>query len=202
MPRPTIAFASLLLLAACARSETASAPVDFNQLAPAIERPAERGQEEEEIAIGEWRDSLQDEFAAFEFGPSGAPPLFSLRCAENRGVLLQRHGAVPAGDLPTMMITVGRDSRRVAVTASGGAVPMLRAALAADDALLRAIAGAAVPIVIRIGDSDALALPPAPAIGTFVARCAGGGDARPAETNATAPATANQVQPANANSAR
>ena len=201
MPRPPLAFIALLLLAACARSEDASAPVDFNAMAPAIERPAQRAQEEEEIAIGEWRDSLQDEFAALEFGPSGAPPLFSLRCAEDRGVLLQRHGAVPSGDLPTMVVSVGSDSRRLAVTASGGAVPMLRAALASDDALLRAIAGAAVPIVVRIGDSVALALPPAPAIGTFVARCAGANQPA-AETNATAPAAANQAQPASTNMAR
>ena len=55
--------------------------------------------------------------AALEFGPAGAPPLFSLRCDARRGVLLQRHGQAPAGDLPVMLVSVGSETRRLAVTA-------------------------------------------------------------------------------------
>jgi hypothetical protein len=201
MTRSVPALALLLLASACARSEDANVLVDINGAVPAIERAARNDADDEEIALGEWRDSFQDEFAALEFSPAGTPPLFSMRCGDQRGVLLQRHGTAPAGDLPTMVVGIGRDSRRLAVTASGGAVPMLRASLSADDALLRSIAGAAEPIVVRIGDGDPLVLPPAPAIATFVARCTTGEAPAAAEGNASA-TESNAAQPATGNSSR
>ena len=54
---------------------------------------------------------------------AGAPPLFSLRCDARRGLLLQRHGPAPAGDLPVMLVSVGSETRRLAVTSGGGADP-------------------------------------------------------------------------------
>lgn len=161
----------LMLLAGCARSEDASVVADSNQSMPAIEQRTAREPDSEEIALGEWRDALQEQVAALEFGPTGTPPLFSMRCDNRRGILLQRHGSVPTGDLPTMLVTVGRESRRLAVTGSEGPTAMLRAALPAGDAMIATIAGAAVPIVVRIGTADPLVLPPGPPIQAFVARC-------------------------------
>ena len=123
MARSALLF-TLVLLAGCARSEDASVAGDVNELPPAIERAPQREAENEEIALGAWRETLQEDTAALEFGPEGTPPQFSLRCAANRGLLLQRHGAVPMGDLPTMQVAVGREDRRLAVTASGGSVPV------------------------------------------------------------------------------
>jgi hypothetical protein len=191
---------ALLLLAGCARSEDASIVVDPNEL-QAVEQVRNPEQDDEEIAIGEWRETLQDDQTALEFGPTGAAALFSLRCDARRSVFLQRHGILPAGDLPMMLVTIGSETRRLAVTSVGGAMPMLRASLAPSDTLIPTLSRAATPIVIRVGDAVPLVLPPGPAISGFLescesgaqgARAPGGNEAVPANqaaaTNATAPA--------------
>lgn len=180
MTRATAALTLLLLAAACARSEDASmGPADSNQAVQKVEtvRP-ERN--DEELALGEWRETLQEEQQALEFGPAGAPPLFSLRCDTRRGILLQRHGLAPSGDLPVMLVSVGSETRRLAVTGSGGPNPMLRAALNASDQLLAILGRAATPIAIRIGDSPPLNLPHSPMIGAYIAECASGEPSRAA----------------------
>jgi len=167
---------SLLLLAACARSEDASTlPSDTNGLAVPVEQVRPTEGDENQLAIGEWRQSLQDDAQALEFGPSGAAPLFSMRCDSRRGVVLQRHGVLPAGDLPMMMVTIGNDTRRLAVTSGTGATPMLRAVLTARDPLLSTLAQEGSPITVRVGDAPPLVLPPSPTIGEFVSLCASGG---------------------------
>lgn len=189
MARPA-SWLLLVLLAGCARSEDASVVANSNDL-KAVEQVRTSEQDDEEIALGAWRDTLQDEYVALEFGPTGAPPLFSMRCDARHTVFLQRHGAVPSGDLPTMLISVGSDTRRLAVTGGSGTVPMLRASLAPSDQLLGILGGATAPIVIRVGDSPPLVLPPSPAIGNFISRCESG------ETGRAAPdAAANQAAPA------
>lgn len=188
--------AALLLLAACARSEDASlAPSDGNQAAQTVEtvRPE---RDDEEVEIGEWRDSLQEDQRALEFGPAGAPPLFSLRCDARGGIHLQRHGQAPAGDLPVMLVSVGSETRRLAITSAGGAIPMLRAALNATDQLLTILTRATSPIAVRIGDAPPLILPPSPLIGTYIGRCASGAGGRGAEAESNSAAPANAAAPA------
>jgi hypothetical protein len=182
----------LALLAACARSEDASvvAP-DANQSGQAVER-VRPDLDADEPALGQWRESLQGEQRVIEFGPSGAPPLFSIGCDARRGLLVQRHGLEPTGDLPVMLVTVGSDTRRLAVTGGDGPIPMLRSTLNATDPLTASLGRAAGPITIRIGDSPPLILPPSPLVGTYVARCSGGEVAAPA-----ASATANTSAAAN-----
>ena len=197
----TVPLLALLLLAACARSEEAEVVANANEV-QAVEQVRTADQDEEEIALGEWRETFQDEHGALEFGPTGTPPLFSLRCDERRSVFLQRHGTPLSGDLPMMLVTVGSDTRRLAVTNVGGAVPMIRASLAPSDELIRVLTSANVPIVIRIGDAVPLVLPPGPAIGAFLGRCASGAGGAPvpeASANVAAPApapAANQAEPA------
>lgn len=176
MMRSLATALSLLLLAACARSEDASTlPSDTNGLAVPVEQVRPTADDDSQLAIGEWRDSLQDDAQALEFGPSGAAPLFSLRCDSRRGVVLQRHGVPPSGDLQMMLVTIGNDTRRLAVTGGTGPIPMLRAALTARDPLLSTLAQEGSPITIRVGDSPPLLLPPSPLIGEFVSLCASGG---------------------------
>ena len=181
----------LVLLAGCARSEDASVVASSNEL-QAVEQVSNPEQDDDEIALGDWRETLQDEAPALEFGPAGAPPVFSLRCDARRSVYLQRHGAAPAGDLPMMLVSIGSETRRIAVTGVGGTTPMMRASLAPSDTLVRTLAGATTPITIRIGDAPLL-LPPAPAIGTFINRCATG----PQSAEANASADANETAAAN-----
>lgn len=183
----------LVLLAGCARSEDASVVANGNDL-QAVEQVRTPEQDDEDIALGQWRDTLQDQAAALEFGPQGAPPLFSLRCDARRSVYLQRHGQALSGDLPVMLISIGSETRRLAVTAVAGPTPILRASLAPSDHLVSTLAGAATPITIRIGDAPPLVLPPGPAIGTFLGRCASG--AEPPAGNTVA--EANESTEANA----
>lgn len=198
MTRAPALIALSLLAAACARSEDATLePTDANQALEQVEtvRPDNA---DDEVALGEWRDSLQDEQRALEFGPMGAAPLFSLRCDARRGVVLQRHGLAASGDLPVMLVSVGSETRRLAVTGSGGTNPMLRATLNGSDQLLAALARADTPIAIRIGDTPPLNVPPSPLIGAYVSRCASGGTALPSaaeDGNSAAPA-ANEAAPA------
>ena len=201
MIRSALPFA-FVLLAGCARSEEANLlPADTNGSTRVAEqvRP-ERA--DEEPALGAWRDTIQDTQRALEFGPQGAPPLFSLACDERRGLMLQRHGIQPAGDLPVMMVSVGSEARRLAVTGGDGPIPMLRASLSPSDQLAANLARAAAPIAIRIGDSPPLILPPSQLIGTYISQCESGALATsrpPAAGNSAAPA--NPAAPANATSA-
>ena len=190
MFRSALPFA-FVLLAGCARSEEANLlptdPGGNGRVAEQV-RP-ERA--DEEPALGAWRDTIQDTQRALEFGPQGAPPLFSLACDERRGLVLQRHGIQPAGDLPVMTLSIGSETRRLAVTGGDGPIPMLRASLSPSDQLAVNLSRAAGPMAIRIGDSPPLILPPSPLIGTYIGQCESGALAAPvAAANATAPANA------------
>jgi hypothetical protein len=184
----------LLLLVGCARSEDASVVADMNELQP-VERVRTPEQDDEDIALGQWRETLQDDNAALEFGPTGTAPLFSLRCDARRSLFLQRHGAAPSGDLPMMLVTIGSETRRLAVTSAGGTVPTLRASLAPSDPLVETLASASSPITIRVGDALPLGLPPAPEISTFLERCATGEQAGGGNEAENGSAPANEVAP-------
>ncbi len=190
---PPIALA--LLIAGCARSEDADVVADINGVTASVERVRATPLDEDEVALGAWQSSLQDEFAALEFGPDGAPPVFSLRCDGRRGAFLQRHDTALAGDLPTMLVTIGSETRRFAVTSSGGTVPMLRATLTSGDPFRQTLTTADSPIVVRIGDSPPLALPPSERIGAFLDGCASpDGRSAPREEAVEAPAEANGAE--------
>ncbi len=167
---------ALALLAGCARSEDASVVAANNEL-QAVEEVRAPEQDDEALALGEWRETLQEENAALEFGPTGAPPLFSLRCDVRRSVYLQRHGTSATGDLPMMLVSIGSETRRLAVTGIVGPPPMLRASLSASDELIDILGRATTPITVRIGDSEPLVLPPAPALAAFLSRCETGAPA-------------------------
>jgi hypothetical protein len=201
MIRSALPFA-LVLLAGCARSEEANLlPADTDGNSRMTEQ-VRHERTDEEPAIGAWRDTMQDTQHALEFGPQGAPPLFSLACDERRGLLLQRHGIQPAGDLPVMLVSVGSETRRLAVTGGDGPIPMLRASLSPSDQLAVNLSRATERIAIRIGDSSPLILPPSPLIGTYIGQCESGGLATPrpgAAANSVTPAAA--AAPANATAA-
>lgn len=186
----------VVLAAGCARSEDASLlPSNGNEGARTVEtvRPE---RDDEEPALGEWRATLQEEQRAIEFGPRGAAPLFSLACDARRGLILQRHGLEAAGDLPVMLVSIGSETRRLAVTAGEGPIPMLRASLNGSDTLITAFSRTTTPIAIRIGDAAPLILPASPMIGTYIGECQSGA------VPATRPeATANSAAPAATNAA-
>jgi hypothetical protein len=179
MIRPALAFA-LVLLAGCARSEEAHYTQMNNDALPALNSALPDG-DDDELAIGAWRTALQEEQPVLEFGPTGTAPLFSLSCDSRRSLLLQRHDSVPATDLPVMLVTVGSETRRLAITAVGGSMPMLRGTLASNDPFRSVLLGATTRIIVRIGDSPPLVLPPSPMIATYAAQCESGENQRRSE---------------------
>jgi hypothetical protein len=197
MVRTTLPLALLLLAAACARSEDASVVADRNGITTSVERVRAPEADDDELAIGEWREALQDDYAALEFGPAGATPLFSMRCDGRRGAFLQRHGTPSTGDLPTMLVTIGSETRRFAVTSAGGTIPMLRATLTSGDPFRQTLSGASGRITVRIGDTPPLNLPPTEQIGAFLTGCTSA-EARGAADNdaATNETAANSAAPA------
>lgn len=177
---------ALLLLAGCARSEEAHYAQTDNTPLPTV-NTADLG-EEDELAIGTWQNGLQDDQAVLEFGPVGAPARFSLSCDARRNLVLQWPGAAPGGDLPNMLVTVGSETRRLAVVSAGTTTPMLRAALPANDPFMRVLTGATSRIFVRIGDAQPLVMPPSPTIAAYARQCANG------EVQANVPAAGNTVE--------
>lgn len=180
----------IVLTAGCARSEDATVgSADANQSGQAVEQ-VRPDRDADEPALGQWRETLQGEQRVIEFGPSGAPPLFSIGCDARRGLHLQRHGLEPTGDLPVMLVTIGSETRRFAVTGGDGPIPMLRATVSPADPLTAGLGRSDAPITIRIGDSPPLILPSNPLVGTYVSRCSGGELPVPAADNAVVANTA------------
>lgn len=162
----------LALLAGCARSEEASlvqpdSKEGYNQVGKVGSPEAD----DREPAIGQWRASLQENVQALEFGPVGTEPLISLLCNGSRSVLLQRHGGAPAGPLPAMQIGKGERSERLAVSAGGGAVPMLRAEVPLPSPLADLLASGGEPLMVRLDDGPPLVLPPSALIGDYLRSC-------------------------------
>lgn len=188
MLRPAL-LSALVLLAACARSEEAHYTQAENIPQPALNN-ADLG-EEDELAIGTWQTVLQDNQPVLEFGPVGAPARFSLGCDARRNLILQWPGAAQGGELPNMLVTVGSETRRLAVTSDGSGTPVLRAALPANDPFMRVLTGATARIYVRLGDAGdtpPLVLPPSPTIATYARQCANG------EVQAAAPGADNGIE--------
>lgn len=170
MIRPAL-LTAIVLLAGCARSEEARYAKVENVQLPAVNAadPADDG-----LTIGSWQNGLQQDRAVLEFGPVGAPARFSLSCDDRRNLLLLWPGAPPEGDLPTMFMQVGSETRRLAVVSDNSGTPMLRATLQQGDPFVRVLTGAQTPIAAQVGDAERLAMPPSPSIAAYVQQCASG----------------------------
>ncbi|MBA3677356.1 MAG: hypothetical protein H0W74_08135 [Sphingosinicella sp.] len=161
----------LAALAACADSEAPDAvPANDNGAYNVVEPVRAPLRDEGQPTIGQWIEMMQEERPALQFGPPHTEPLFSLRCDDRGGLLLNRHGIVATGT-EMMAVTIGAASRRLAVNPVPGPLPMLRAAIPAQDELLAQL-GASPAFRIVVGDSPELALPASPLVGQFVATCA------------------------------
>lgn len=178
-----------LALSACAESDDAAlAPIEENEGYNKIDPVEAAVPGERELSLGEWSAGTQDERPTLQFGPAGTQPLFSLRCDDREGLLLQRHGVVPSEDAEMMTVTLGMTSRRLAVNPVAGTVPLLRAAVAASDDLMTQLSEAAGPIRIEVGDGPALNLPSSPMIEDYIRGCSADAPAAAPETNAAEPA--------------
>lgn len=179
--RPFLPLAALAVLAACADSEPPdAAPTDdggaYNMVDP-VKAPIA---DDTEPAIGQWIQSMQDERPVLQFGPANTEPLFSLRCDDRGGLLLNRHGTLATDGGEMMSVTIGTASRNLAVNPVPGPLPKLRAAVPAQDELLEQLAASQQPIRISMGDGPPLVLPTDPAIGEFIESCNNPRESRPA----------------------
>ncbi|HEY0012270.1 MAG TPA: hypothetical protein VGB79_05400 [Allosphingosinicella sp.] len=205
------AFLTLILLAACARSEPASQSSEVNNQI-AVEQVRDTGGDEEETALGQWRMALQGERQALEFGPQGSAAIVTIVCGERNGLVLQRRGVLPPGTSPTLSVSVGGQGRQLPVAAGTGAVATQNASIPPGDELIQLISAAQAPISLRFGDSTPLLLPPNALIGQFAQSCASGAGGRigaaagadaagnaigNAAGNAAAPVEMNAAAPAN-----
>src|SRR3546814_12886737 len=73
-----------------------------------------------------------------------------------------------------MTLVLGANPHRLAVNPVEGPLPMLRAAVPANDPLLAAIAAHQGPLELVVGDGPSLVLPPSPTIREFIGECASG----------------------------
>lgn len=203
--KPAAAAFSLILLAACARTEDASVrPAESNESYSAVEKVRQQGGDEREATLGEWRRGLQAEQQALEFGPAGTTPLLTLACGERGGLVIQRPGGPAAGAAPMLSVTVGGQGRQLAMTPVAGPPPMQRAAIPSGDTLIQQLGAASAPIAIRFGDGTQLVLPQSPLIGQFAQGCATGFTRDGATANAAADGngqSAAAAQPAEGNEA-
>jgi hypothetical protein len=175
---------ALLLLAGCARSEEARYAAQSDNTPIPTLNGTDLG-EEDELSIGTWQNSLQNDQPVLEFGPVGAPARFSINCDARRNLVLQWPGAAPSGDLPRMLVTIGSETRQFPLASAGTATPMLRATIPINDPFMRVLTGAATRIFVRIGDAEPLVMPPSNAIGAYARQCGNG------EVQANAPAAGN-----------
>jgi hypothetical protein len=192
-------LSALALLAGCARSEEAHYAQPSNILPPAIDNGT--GADDEDLTVGTWQTAIQGDQPALEFGPVGAAARFSFSCDARRNLLLQWPGAAPSGDLPNLLVTVGSETRRLAVAAVTGGPPLLRGTLAPNDPFVRVLSGAAARIVVRIGDTPPLVMPSSPTIAAYIQQCVSGqaAPAAPAAAgNAAEPSAAINVTGGNA----
>jgi hypothetical protein len=185
---PLAAFAAL---AGCADSEPPEAvPTDdggaYNVVTP-VKAPIT---DDAEPAIGQWIQSMQDEQPALQFGPANTEPLFSIGCDARAGILLNRHGTVAGNSGEMMTITIGSETRNLAVNAAQGPLPRVRASVPAQDELLAQLGEAQQPIRISMGDGPPLVLPASPAIGQFIQSC---GNPRPRVATPAPSATENSA---------
>ena len=174
MPR-LATLSALLVLAACAESEPPDvSPAEdggaYNMIDPVTAEVAENAGP----AIGEWTRTMQEERPALAFGPAGAEPLFSMRCDDREGILLNRHGVVEAGTTGMMTLVLGANPHRLAVNPVEGPLPMLRAAVPANDPLIAALRAHRGPLELVGGDGPSLVLPPRPAVEEILGECASG----------------------------
>lgn len=190
------AFLTLILLAACARSEDATVNAG-NAAETIVEQVRSSGGGEEETAIGEWRTALQDERPAIEFGALGTPPAVTIVCGERGGLIIQRRGALAPGASPTLSVSVGGQGQQLRVVPGTGATPTQNAAIPPGDTLIAEMAQAQSPISLRFGDSAPLLLPQSPLIGQFSQTCASGGTTR-LGAGAAGNTIGNAAEPANA----
>ena len=176
-------IAATLLLTACARTEPAQEE-QADTIARDAEQPDGATAISDPLTQGAWAVGSE---AMFE-GASGEVQLI-IRCDQRRGLIVQRPGLVPRGQLALMQMRIGGVVRRLAVTASVSGSPMIEVVVPYNDQLIAPLMRFDKPLEVRFPSLDTLNLPPSWKVAGFVRDCQ---SAIPQQAgNAVAPATSN-----------
>ena len=169
LSRKPLAFTVALLLAGCARTEEAnqSQADQAGNLAAQAGGPAS---EADSLTQGAWTVGSE---ASFE-GPSGAVELV-IRCDQRRGLIVQRPGLVPRGQLALVQLRTGGVVRRLAVTAPVGGSAGVEAVVPYNDQLIEPLMRFDEPLEVRFAGLDTLQLPPSWQVAGFVRDCQNAG---------------------------
>lgn len=192
----TMMLIAALALTACARSERVDEnfgedlEVPVNALA---ESPTEA---EEAVLSGTWLPGAEGAAQSVAFQAPNGEVVFSIRCDQRGGLVLQRPGLVSGGSLSLMQLRTGDVVRRLAVTTARGPSPQVQASVPYNDQLIGALMTFDQPLEVRYEGLETVVLPPSPAVGSLVRTCQSAADAA-----AIQPAPANQAVPAATNAA-
>jgi hypothetical protein len=177
----TLWLAAAVLLSGCARTEEAEER-QADETANQAQLNAAAG-ESDGLTKGAWAVGSE---ASFE-GASGAVELV-IRCDQRRGLIIQRPGLVPRGQLALLQLRTGGVVRRLAVTAPIGGSAGIEAVVPYNDQLIEPLMRFDDPLEVRFAGLDTLQLPPSWQVAGFVRDCQNAG---PADGNAAANAATN-----------
>jgi hypothetical protein len=177
----TLWLAAAVLLSGCARTEEAEER-QADDTANQAQLNAAAG-ESDGLTKGAWAVGSE---ASFE-GASGAVELV-IRCDQRRGLIIQRPGLVPRGQLALLQLRTGGVVRRLAVTAPIGGSAGIEAVVPYNDQLIEPLMRFDDPLEVRFAGLDTLQLPPSWQVAGFVRDCQ---NAAPLDGNAAANAATN-----------
>ena len=166
-----LAFAVAALLAGCARTEEAEERQADETANQAAQLNGAAG-EADGLTKGAWTVGSE---ASFE-GASGAIELV-IRCDQRRGLIIQRPGLVPRGQLGLVQLRTGGVVRRLAVTAPVGGSAGVEAVVPYNDQLIEPLMRFDDPLEVRFTGLETLQLPPSWQVAGLVRDCQNAGPA-------------------------
>lgn len=126
---------------------------------------------------GEWRQASISGRPGLLFGPPGdARAAAAIYCDERRGLVIERRGLLPTGEIGMMSLVAGNERQDLAVSpVQEESGPVLRAALPFNAELISSLQSGPVPITMNVGESSTLNLPATPLLPQLVNRCRANG---------------------------
>lgn len=160
-----------LAVTACARSEPVGEDFGEDTANGANALAEELADDAEQVRSGSWLPGAEGAAQAIAFQEPNGEVLFSIRCDDRGGLVLQRPGPVSRGNLALMQLRTGDTVRRLAATTAAGPQPMVQASVPYNDQLIGALMTFDEPLEVSYEGLETLVLPPSPAVGDLVRTC-------------------------------